>query len=322
MKKGFWINHYKDKLLDLKNFKQSQNHAYLILGPYNIGKLTYAYKIAQTLLCDNDKGSFCGKCQACILTNKERHPDLTIIAPKGNKNPKILIDQIKKLSQISQTTSYYGGYKVFIVDQADKLTIPAQNALLKTLEEPSKKTLILLISDSEKLILPTILSRCQRIKLSALPRNLIKKYLAKKYGLRKSDLISRYALGRPGLAFKISENKEILDDYIEKFLQIKKTVMSKSFHYRFKKASQFADFKIQGQIIDFFEIFFRDLLHLKIGIDRYLVNINLEKDMIKIANCYNLGELLIIIKKIEKVKKSLQQNVNPKLAFENLMLII
>ena len=308
MEKVFWTHKNRSKLLNFKNFKDNTAHAYLILGPQNIGKTTYAEKIAEIFLYQENQ------------TFKKDHPDLRIISPQGDKNPTISISQVKEIRKIVDRSSFLGGYKVFIIKQVDKLTIPGQNALLKTLEEPTPKTIFLLTTHSERSILPTILSRCQRIKLTSLPRGQIKDYLKDRYGVKKSELIARYAIGRPGMALKLAEDEKALDDIVKKFEEIRKVIKSKSVFYRFRKAEEFSKPKLQNQMLDFFEIFFRDLLHLKINSEQFLVNIAVQKEMIEIAENYSVLGILRILKDIEKIKLAILVNANPKSAFENLML--
>ena len=321
MEKIFWTHKNRAKLLNFKNFKDSDAHAYLILGPQKIGKSTYAKKIAEIFLCQKNQASLCGQCHSCILIKKGQHPDLKIVSPQGDKNPIISISQIKEMRKIVENSSYLGGYKVFLIQQVEKITIPGQNALLKTLEEPVPKTIFLLTTRSEKSILPTILSRCQRIKLTPLSKEQIKDYLKTRHGAKQSELIARYAIGRPGIALKLAEDEKAFEDIVEKFEEIKKTVKSDSIFYRFEKAKEFSIPKSQNQMLDFFEIFFRDLLHLKINSDQFLVNITAKEEMIEIARNYSVIKILRILKNIEKIKLALQVNANPKSAFENLMLI-
>ncbi len=321
MEKIFWTHKNRAKLLNFKNFKANAAHAYLILGPQNIGKSTYAKKIAEIFLCEKNKTIPCGQCHSCVLIRKEQHPDLQIISPQGEKNPIISISKAKEIRKIVESSSFLGGFKVFVIQQAEKLTVPAQNALLKTLEEPVPKTIFLLTTHSEKSILPTILSRCQRIKLTSLSRGQIKDYLKVRHGAKQSELIARYAVGRPGMALKLSENEKAFGDILEKFEEVKKIVKSGSIFYRFKKAEKFSAPELRNQMLDFFEIFFRDLLHLKINSDQFLINMVAREDMIEIAKNYSVLEILRILKNIGKIRLSLLQNINPKSAFENLMLV-
>ncbi len=123
------------------------------------------------------------------------------------------------------------------------------------------------------------------------------------------------------MALKLSENEKAFGDILEKFEEVKKIVKSGSIFYRFKKAEEFSAPELRNQMLDFFEIFFRDLLHLKINSDQFLINMVAREDMIEIAKNYSVLEILRILKNIGKIRLSLLQNINPKSAFENLMLV-
>ena len=157
-------------------------HAYLFVGVSQVGKRTLALKLAQRLLCSSLTGdSACGKCPSCLDIEKNRHPDVFVLGPRQEEKKnkvKILevgIDEIKELQHRFSLFSYNYSYKVAIIDGIDGLTREAANSFLKTLEEPRKNTLIILISSSWDSILPTIVSRCQLIKfLPVSEREIIK----------------------------------------------------------------------------------------------------------------------------------------------------
>jgi len=304
--KSFWIHENRKKLVNFKNLKKNHHHAYLIIGPENTGKLTLALKLAQIFLESE---------------NIESHPDLAIIQPDNAKNPKISIADIKEVRNKAQLSASYGGSKVFIISSAEKMTVEAQNALLKTLEEPAEKTIFILTVTSEKLLLPTILSRCQKIKIPLLPQQQIKNYLNIKE-LKKAEIISRLSLGKVGLALKISENQEMMTNILEKFKQIIKVIKDKNLINRFQKANEFSNPQSFHQYAECFEVIFRDLLHLKIGSSQYLINFHNQSELAEISANYTIEEIVNILKEIKKIKLSFRQNVNPKFAFENLILML
>lgn len=140
-------------------------HAMLFAGPEGVGKENFAVALAQSLLCtDPDaQGEPCGECRHCHLLYTGNHPDFQMISPEeGGKSSEIKIDMIRRLTNGANLTAQSGGYKVIIVKPAERMNKAAANSLLKTLEEPVARTLLMLLSDHPSRLLPTIRSRCQR----------------------------------------------------------------------------------------------------------------------------------------------------------------
>ena len=149
-------------------------HAYLITGLEGMGKRTLARLLAQYWLCQAPEGEKrpCGVCRACQQVRDGTHADLVIIAPGKPISPdvrpdmkSIPVDEIRALIAITGRHTFEGGRRVVLIEQADKMNPPAQNALLKTLEEPVPGTIFLLMTESPSLLLPTIVSRCRELKL-------------------------------------------------------------------------------------------------------------------------------------------------------------
>lgn len=172
-------------------------HAYLISGLEGMGKKTLARLMAQYLLCTGEHKP-CGKCPSCMQMLEDNHPDLVIVQPgkpiaahvdAGKKT--IPVDDIRAVIEITGRHTFEGGRRVVVIRQAEKMQPAAQNALLKTLEEPVAGTIFLLVTDSPELLLPTIISRCRAIKLHPWPDAVILDVL-KKHGV--DDLRAKEAL--------------------------------------------------------------------------------------------------------------------------------
>lgn len=143
-------------------------HAVMFAGPQHIGKLQLARALAYRLLCETPiDGVACGECRACLLNKAETHPDLLFLSPEeGSKS--IKVDQVRELTQFLGKTSQQGGYKIVVLDPVEAMNANSANALLKSLEEPSGQTIMLLVCHNPSLVLPTIRSRCQ-MRLLPLP---------------------------------------------------------------------------------------------------------------------------------------------------------
>jgi DNA polymerase-3 subunit delta' len=151
--------------------RQRLPHALLLSGPQGIGKVAFATALAQYMLCQQQgpEGA-CGRCKSCQLFAAGTHPDLVRLEPetdaKTEKTSKVIkVDQIRELLDFAAKSAQMSGYRVVIVSPAHVLNVQAANALLKTLEEPGRDTLFLLLTDSPLLLLPTIRSRCQQLVL-------------------------------------------------------------------------------------------------------------------------------------------------------------
>ncbi len=139
-------------------------HGILLAGPPDSGKANFAAGLAAYLLCSGDEKP-CGRCSQCHLVAASTHPDHLEVTLEDSKQ--IRIEQVRDIIHWANQTSQQGGYKVCIINPADKLNIQSANALLKVLEEPPPNTLICLVSDQPTRLLPTLRSRCQRIDLGS-----------------------------------------------------------------------------------------------------------------------------------------------------------
>ncbi|HDS1735183.1 DNA polymerase III subunit delta' [Pseudomonas sp. BP8] len=138
-------------------------HAYLLHGPQGIGKRSMAERLMARLLCQQAQGlDACGQCKSCLLLKAGSHPDNYVLEPEEADKP-IKIDQVRDLVSFIVQTAQLGGRKVILIEPVEAMNINASNALLKSLEEPSGNTVLLLVSHQPSRLLPTIKSRCQQV---------------------------------------------------------------------------------------------------------------------------------------------------------------
>ena len=184
------------------------SHSYLFIGTSGIGKKIIAKEFAKMILCEGEE-KYCNKCKSCLEFDSNNNPDFFIISPDGNS---IKIEQIREMQRKIIEEPIISSKKVYIIDDSDKMTKEAQNALLKTLEEPPKFVVILLIGENENMFLPTIKSRCNIIKFKNIPDNEIKHYLEQKYQMKDLDnnVIKAFG-GSIGKAEILREKKELYE---------------------------------------------------------------------------------------------------------------
>ncbi len=170
------------------------NHAYIFNGPDGSGKNMLAKAFAQALLCEKQGPEGCGECHFCKQTESGSNPDLIYI--RHSKENIISVDDIREsLVQDIQIKPYNGLYKVYIIDEAEKLTVQAQNALLKTIEEPPEYSVIIFLTNNADIFLQTILSRCIVFNLKPLRDDVITDYLIKTYKIADYEVVQRKRKG-------------------------------------------------------------------------------------------------------------------------------
>lgn len=183
------VGNDRTKELLMKSLNEGTfSHAYLFSGPVGTQKTTTAMAFAQGIFCTSEGSKPCGVCSSCDKISKGNHPDLHIIQPEEDKNS-ILIQQIRHMQRSISTKPYEGSRKVYILRKAETMGPPAQNAMLRVLEEPEPGTVIIIIANSRSSILPTVLSRCQLVHFAPLS------YEAFAQAMEKHHPLSPQALG-------------------------------------------------------------------------------------------------------------------------------
>lgn len=174
-------------------------HALLLHGVEGVGRASFAAWLACAVLCDRSSGSTlncCGECPSCALFRAGSHPDLLWVAPEEEKQ-QISIDQIRAATERLGKTSYRQGYKVAVIEPAHLMTPSATNAVLKTLEEPGPRSLLILITSQPSLLLPTVRSRCQKVTIRRPAREVAANWLQQETGQTVDPALLEFAGGAP-----------------------------------------------------------------------------------------------------------------------------
>lgn len=315
------IGQEQAKVLFQRSIKDEKlAHAYVFAGPNGVGKFLFARELASALLCE--KGTGCGKCRGCHRVAHSTHPSLQIIqSPSGKKN--IPIDTVRELEREIMLKPFEGKYKLFIINDADLLSEEAANALLKTLEEPPKYSLIMLVTAQTSALLSTVLSRCQLIRFFPLPDNAVSEFLAKQMKLPKAEIkiLVTLAGGSPGEAIRLFENGFAGQRHhlIDSLLQSKSDLIDNIINFG-KRSKDNEEIRV-GVVQQFkiISLFLRDILLLKDGIDQSNRLFNQDK-----MELLNKGKSLFTIERIQKALEQLIQaeqyvkmNLNIKLVVAN-----
>lgn len=300
------------------------SHAYILNGERGAGKKLLAALFAETLLCEKKGPEPCGKCHSCIQAESGNHPD--IIRVTHEKPGSIAVDDIRE--QVNQTVAvkpYQGAYKVYIIPEADLMTVQAQNALLKTIEEPPEYVVILLLTENADQLLPTINSRCVMLKLRNIKDKLIKRYLMEKLEVPdyKADICTAFAQGNMGRAIMLA-NSEHFNEIREEAIQLLKYVHEMEIEEIIEAVNHITTYKLEiNDYLDILMVWYRDMLMYKATKDMDKVvfkdQINVIREQVK-KSSYEGIEL--ILESLEKAKVRLKANVNFELTMELLFLTI
>ncbi len=195
-------------------------HAVLVHGPAGVGKERFAAALAATLLCTGRGDLFeaCGECADCKLCRAASHPDLHWLRPLEDKKS-IGVDQVRETCEKLAMTSMRRGFRIAIVQPAQAMTASAQNALLKTLEEPAPRTLLMLLTSRSSRLLPTLRSRCQRLEIACPTATAARTWLEHETGGAISEGLLDIAGGAPMRALEIAPHFEALDRQMTELLE-------------------------------------------------------------------------------------------------------
>ena len=300
------------------------SHAYILNGERGSGKKMLANLFAMTLLCETGDNEPCGKCHSCKQAESGNHPD--IIRVTHEKPNSISVDDIR--TQVNNTVDikpYQGPYKVYIIPQADMMTPQAQNAILKTIEEPPSYAVFLLLTENAETLLPTINSRCVMLKLRNIKDTLIKKYLMENLEIPdyKADMCTAFAQGHMGRAIMLA-NSDHFNEIREEAVQLLKHINEMELNEIVAAVKNISVYKLEiTDYLDIIMIWYRDVLLYKATkeIDKVVFKDQLQS-IKEQARKSSYEGIELILESLEKAKARLKANVNFDLVMELLFLTI
>lgn len=294
------------------------HHAYLFTGPEGVGKRTTAMMMAMALHCVERQGDACGRCIECARIRNRNHPDIREIEPLPGKK-EITIQQIRSLEKDLQLRSFSGGRKVAILDPAALLNQPSQNALLKTLEEPPKDSLLILISPSAGALLPTLRSRCLRVSFGPITRQLLADYLSSRKGVpaEEAQLLAALSMGSLGmaLAIKDSESRATRREWSLRLAALGRG----DYHGAMKIAEELASDREEAlDFLRWLQSWYRDLLAQRFGQEE-LVNLDLLPELQLKGAKATVDGILLCAAQTGEAPEKIQRNLNRRMVLEQLL---
>lgn len=298
------------------------SHAYLFTGPAQVGKTTVAQAVAQALVCEHSAsgdGAPCGECRTCRRVAENRYPDIQLVTAAKNV---IQIDQVRALQADAVISSLENRYKVFIISEIERATLPAANALLKTLEEPSPQVVLLLTSNRRDLVLPTIVSRCQIVSLRPLPAAQISQALQARWGADEARalLLARLSAGRLGWAVTAHTDPDLwqarakrLDDLL--VLNAEGPLGRLAYAETLSRASADAE-----NALGLWASWWRDILLVQQRMDRDVLNLDRKAQLIQQAGLYRPEQVEAALLDLMQTLRRIRANVNLRLALDVLLL--
>jgi DNA polymerase-3 subunit delta' len=297
-------------------------NSYLFLGSEGIGKKYVALQFAKALNClegEAERGEACDHCSSCKKIDHALHPDILIIEPEGQN---IKVEQVRQLQRDLAYRPYEGKRRVCILTAADRMAPNMSNILLKTLEEPPLHTLIILLANNSRFILPTILSRCQPIRFNPLPIPLVSKWLMEGKGFNETNahLLASLSEGSPGKALEIQE--EILqiprEELLKEWVGLKSLSIERMWGWVESLPSQRENLLLMLEVA---KTLLRDLVMVKtLKKQSKLIHSDLLQVMEPMATTWSLSSLLKRMEILHQTMLAIKANANTSLALETMML--
>jgi len=303
-------------------------HAYVFAGPEQTGRRTTASLLAQALNCTADARP-CGECTQCRRVAAGNHADIHIVeieaATDGPAHKEISVDQLREIERAVALNPYEGRTRVVIIDPADVMSPAAQNAFLKTLEEPPAHVVIVLITSDENRLLETVRSRCARVPFRLAPVSEIEAALsARCTEPERAQMLARLSGGRPGWAIRAADDarffearRESLDAArsLPQMLLPDRIELAEKLSENFRQDRQAVHNRINGWLD-----WWRDVVLVQSGAGDSVANSDRVADVREDASRWPREEVLTFVQSLIATREYLAANVQPKIALDALML--
>jgi DNA polymerase III subunit delta' len=297
------------------------HHAYLFVGAEGVGKKTIAFGIAKAVHCEIENGDFCGNCANCARIQDANHPDVRIIEPLAGKK-EISIQQVRELQKELNFRSFSGKKKIAILDPATLMNLSAQNALLKTLEEPPEESLLILIASNTGELLPTLRSRCLRLTFGPLARHLVSGFLTSRKGTKSdlADFLAAMSMGSLGAVLDIDAEKLLARrrHWVERLYSLR----SGDYRAAMGNAEILADNREDClRFLEWAETWYRDVLVYRLTRDEQnIVNLDILSRIQEQSAEFTMERILSHLSETMGAVGRIQRNLNRRMVLEKLLL--
>jgi DNA polymerase III subunit delta' len=293
-------------------------HAYLFAGPPGVGRRTLAIRFARALTCTNPPapGESCGTCRACQQIEAMQYPDLSVVQAE-TEGAVLKIDQVREVNHSLSLKPYQSKHRVALFLRFQEANLNAQNALLKTLEEAPAYAILILTADNAEQLLPTIVSRCEIMRLRALPIEAVDEHLQQN-GASPDDarLLAHLSNGRPGFALHLLNDPDGLKSRTERLDDLRELMPAtrvKKFSYADKLAKDKDNFR---RVLMLWSSFFRDVLLTVAQANAPLANVDRAEEIATLAGRLSLPQARRTVSNLERAVELLDKNINARLLAE------
>lgn len=300
----------------------AMRHAFLFCGPQGVGRRTLALRFAMALSCErfDPMQRPCGSCRACRQINGMAHPDLSVVQAEET-GMLVKIEQVLDLQHTLSLSPYTARYRVALLLNFDQASIGAMNAMLKTLEEPGPQVVILLTAENPEMLLPTIVSRCEVLQLRAVPVEQTSLGLQKLYGIPadQASLLAHVSGGRPGYASRLFHDPEAFKRR-QAALDELSSILAGNRLDRFSYVDSPYRDPSWREKLQIWLSFWRDVLVAASGAKVEIFNLDREQEIRNLASQLGQEHAYKILAVHDRSIHLLEQNCNPRLVLEVLML--
>ncbi|MEW5871988.1 MAG: DNA polymerase III subunit delta' [Chloroflexota bacterium] len=298
-------------------------HAYLFTGPQGVGRRTLALRLAQALNCLEPPapGAPCLSCRTCKQIDRMEHADLAVVQAEQIGGT-LRVDQVRELQRSLALAPYQARYRVAILLRFEEANASAMNALLKTLEEPASQVVLILTAESAENLLPTIVSRCEVLRLRPLPLGQVEQDLQTRWGMpeEQARLLAHLSGGRPGYAFRLYQEPERLalqSSWLDDLSQLLSAKRVDRFAYAEKMAK---DKDTCRAMLSVWLAFWRDVLLKSSGAAAPVANLDRQEQIEHLAEQFGMQVAYHVVTVLDRALALLDCNVNLRLAAETLLL--